>query len=71
MMARYQDRHRELFLPDGATHRGSGLALHFWNGFDGVSMGGGFKSRSERQSPAYASWRAGQDCKARQMSQEA
>lgn len=42
---------------------GNQLALAFWNGFDGVSMGTEFTTRAERSSSAYACWRAGQDCK--------
>lgn len=63
MVDAYRSRHSGLFTEAGQPHRASGLALAFWNGFDGVSMGTGFSTRAERSSPAYACWRAGQDCK--------
>lgn len=63
MIEAYRNRHSGLFTEAGQPHRASGLALAFWNGFDGVSMGTGFTTRAERSSPAYACWRAGQDCK--------
>lgn len=63
MVEAYRNRHSGLFTEAGQPHRASGLALAFWNGFDGVSMGTGFTTRAEHSSPAYACWRAGQDCK--------
>ncbi|PSL90785.1 hypothetical protein C7U57_28640 [Pseudomonas sp. R9.37] len=63
MVDAYRSRHNGLFTEAGQPHRGSGLALAFWNGFDSVSMGTGFGTKAERSSPAYACWRAGQDCK--------
>ena len=61
MVEAHQRRDPYLFTPEGVPHRANALALAFWNGFEGVVMGTGF-SKSERSSPAYACWRAGQDC---------
>lgn len=63
MINAYRNRHNGLFTDAGEPHRANALALAFWNGFNGVSMGTGFSTRAERSSPAYACWRAGQDCK--------
>jgi hypothetical protein len=61
MIKDYHGKNPYLFTPEGKPHRGTALGLAFWNGFEGVVMGAGF-SNSERSSPAYACWRAGQDC---------
>lgn len=63
MVDAYHSGHRALFTDSGEPHRASGIALAFWNGFEGASMGTGFRTKAERSSPAYACWRAGQDCK--------
>lgn len=63
----YACTHSNLFTPEGIPHRGNASALAFWNGFDGVSMGTGFLTQAQRNTPAYASWRAGQDCKKRNL----
>jgi len=36
MIEAYRTRHSGLFTEAGQLHRASGLALAFWNGFDGV-----------------------------------
>ena len=60
-----------LFTPEGNPHRGSAIALAFWNGFEGVTMGKGFTTQAERSTPAYACWRAGQDCQRAETSDSA
>jgi hypothetical protein len=38
MVDAYRSGHQGLFTDAGQPHRASGLALAFWNGFDGVSI---------------------------------
>lgn len=58
----YQNRHRNLFAPDGQPRIGSSFAEFFWRGFNGIKPGAGFTDRASRSMVGYAYYRAGQDC---------
>ncbi|WP_196217498.1 MULTISPECIES: hypothetical protein [Pseudomonas syringae group] len=62
MKTKWALNHSDLFTPEGLPHMGSGGAQAFWLGFQGKTFGAGFKTRAEKQSPNYASWRAGRAC---------
>lgn len=62
MVYKYQQRHRDLFTPEGAPHNGSGGGQAFWLGYRGMTFGAGF-SASDKKTFNYASWRAGGDCR--------
>lgn len=54
----YFTRHKDLFRPDGSRHTGNGVANSFWWGFDGVRTPEQWDG--SRDTPAYASYRAGE-----------
>jgi hypothetical protein len=64
MVAGYRMHHGNLFTPEGVPHMGAGVGMAFWHGYRGKLIGAGFIIRSERRTPNYACWRAGQDCRA-------
>lgn len=67
MVAAYAEKRRVLFVRQGVRNRGSSFANFFWHGFDGQKIGGGFTDRSSRETLMYAMWRAGQACRAHQL----
>lgn len=60
MFSKYHRRHSDLFTPEGVPHNGAGGGQAFWLGYHGKTFGSGFDAASKK-TPAYASWRAGQD----------
>jgi hypothetical protein len=59
MFSKYHARHADLFTPEGVPHNG-GQA--FWLGYQGKTLGTDSNAVSKKTA-AYASWRAGQDCR--------
>jgi len=65
MVVAFRDKHKNLFRPDGSPHYGNGWAANFWAGYRNEQRGFyKFRTRSDRQMIAYASYRAGQACAA-------
>ena len=60
MFSKYHRRHSDLFTPEGKPHNGAGGCQAFWLGYQCKTFGAGFDAASKK-TPAYASWRAGQD----------
>ena len=54
----YFTRHKDLFREDGTRHTGNGVANQFWWGFDGARKPEQWDG--SRDTPAYASYRAGE-----------
>lgn len=63
MVLKWQRKHSDLFTPEGHPHMGAGGGMAFWLGYQGKTIGAGFVTARDRQTPNYASWRAGQDCR--------
>jgi len=63
MVNKYQLRHSDLFTAELIPHMGAGGGQAFWLGYQGKTMGRGFVGK-DKQTMAYAYWRAGQDCRA-------
>ena len=65
-MLAYNTKHKNLFLPNGERRKspdlGSSFATFFWGGYDGFTVGMfNFESKGDRNTIAYAHYRAGQD----------
>lgn len=71
MVSKYKRRHSDLFTADGVPHSGAGGGQAFWHGYRGTTFGAGFATAHDKQTPAYASWRAGQACRAAEGSSPA
>lgn len=54
----YFSRDKDFFRADGSRHTGNGVANAFWRGFDGVYKPGHWDG--SKDTPAYASYRAGE-----------
>lgn len=54
----YFSRDKDFFRADGSRHTGNGVANAFWRGFDGVFKPGHWDG--SKDTPAYASYRAGE-----------
>lgn len=62
-MNAFKTKHRDLFHKDGSRNTLNAVGMMFWRGYDGTTLGAEFTDASSKNTPAYASWRAGQDAK--------